>query len=229
RRRLRSLAVERSGAARRGDVRRPVGASGARHGRGTCGRADPARRTRRVGGRRRRARARRRTHDLVRKRRLVSPPAAPAVDVGPWILAEVRRADDEELEPLGPGLIASPHTGRDADGVPFLELDDLVVDLHPPAPAHHDVHLLLRLVGVAVREAIARRDALVAQRGVLELERLRRGAELEVRRTVELRAEVFQILPDVRERVGHGAILCALSILATWTTKAARRSARAAA
>src|SRR5262249_27344146 len=95
--------------------------------------------------------------------RLVSPPVALAVDVLAWSLAEAGCADDEELEPVRPRLVASPRTGRDAHRVPFLELDDLVVDLHPPAPAHDHVHLLLLLVRVAVRKAIAGRDALVAQ------------------------------------------------------------------
>src|SRR5919109_5458523 len=103
---------------------------------------------------------------------LVSPPVALALDVFARGLAEIGRADDEDLEALRPGLIASPRTGRDAYRVPLLELDDLVVELHPPAPAHDHVHLLLLLVRVAVREAVAGRDALVAQAGSLELEGL---------------------------------------------------------
>src|SRR4051812_15983324 len=113
---------------------------------------------------------------------LVSPPVALAIDVFARSVAEVGRTDDEDLEALRPGLVASPHTGRDAHRVPFLELDDLVVDLHPPAPAQDHVHLLLRLVRVAVRKAVTRWDALVAQAGVLEFERLGRHAELQVRR-----------------------------------------------
>src|SRR5439155_1568321 len=108
---------------------------------------------------------------------LVSPPVALALDVFARSLAEIGRADDEDLDALRPGLVASPRTGRDAHRVPFLELDDLVVDLHPPAPAQYHVHLLLLLVRVAVRKAIAGRDALVAQAGLLELERLCRQAE----------------------------------------------------
>src|SRR5262249_17251827 len=117
------------------------------------------------------------------------------------------RADDEDLEALRTGLVASPRAGRDAHRVPFLELDDLVVDFHPPAPAHDHVHLLLRLVRVAIRKAIAGRDALVAQGGFLQLERLGRRAELQVRRAVESRAEVLEIPLDVPERERHGAIL----------------------
>src|SRR5947199_6694718 len=113
---------------------------------------------------------------------LVSPPIALALDVFARSLAEIGRADDEDLEALRPGFVASPRTGRDAHRVPLLELDDLVVELHPPAPAQDHVHLLLRPVRVAVRKAIAGRDALVAQAGVLELERLGRQTELEVRR-----------------------------------------------
>src|SRR5436190_21183343 len=101
---------------------------------------------------------------------LVSPPVALSLDVFTRSLAETGRADDDDLEALGPGLVASPRTGRDAHRVPLLELDDLVVELHPPAPAHDHVHLLLRLVRVAVRKAIAGRDALVAQAGLLKLE-----------------------------------------------------------
>src|SRR6478672_11710083 len=135
---------------------------------------------------------------------LASPPVALTLDVLARRLAEIGRADDEDLETLGPRLVASPRTGLDAHRVPFLELDDLVVELHPPAPAQDHVHLLLPLVRVAVRKAIAGRDALVAQAGVLELERLGRQAELQIRRAVEPRAEVLKILLDVLERERHG-------------------------
>src|ERR1700730_5613880 len=131
---------------------------------------------------------------------LVSPPVALAIDVLARSLAEIGRADDEDLEALRPGLVASPHTGRDAPRVPFLELDDLVVELHPPAPAQDHVHLLLLLVRVAVRKAIAGRDALVAEAGLLELERVGRQAELQVRRAVEIGPEVLQVLLEVPER-----------------------------
>src|SRR5919199_522240 len=90
---------------------------------------------------------------------LVSPPIALAIDVFARSLAEIGRADDQDLEALRPGLVASPRAGRDAHRVPFLQLDDLVVELHPAGPAHDHVHLLLRLVRVAVRKAIAGRDA----------------------------------------------------------------------
>src|SRR5215218_7765420 len=138
---------------------------------------------------------------------LVSPPVALAIDVFARSLAEIGRADDEDLEALRPGLVTSPRTGRDAHRVPLLELDDFVVDLHPAAPAQDHVHLLLLLVRVAVRKAIAGRDALVAQAGCLKLERLGRRAELQVRRAVEPRADVLQILLEVPESERHGAIL----------------------
>src|SRR6185437_3083922 len=106
------------------------------------------------------------------RERLVGPPTAPAVDVPTRILTEVGRADNEDLEALRPGLVPSPGTRRDAHCVPLPQLDDLVVELHPATPAHDDIHLLLRLVRVAVRKATVGRDALVAQRGMLQLERL---------------------------------------------------------
>src|SRR4051812_6744011 len=81
---------------------------------------------------------------------LVRPPVALALDVFARSLAEIGRADDDDLEALRPGLVASPRSGRDAHHIPLLELDDLVVELHPPAPAHDHVHLLLLLVRVSV-------------------------------------------------------------------------------
>src|SRR5919199_541576 len=124
---------------------------------------------------------------------LASPPVALALDVFARSLAEVGRADDEDLEAARPGLVASPCTGRDAHRVPLLELDDLVVELHPSAPAQDHVHLLLLPVRVTVRKAIAGRDALVAQAGLLELERRGRQAELKVRRAVEPGSEFLQV------------------------------------
>src|SRR5918999_854362 len=136
---------------------------------------------------------------------LVSPPVALTLDVFARSLAEIGRADDDDLEALRPGLVASPRTGRDANRVPLRELDDLVVELHPPAPAHDHVHLLLLLVRVAVREAIAGRDALVAQAGLLELERLACEAELQVRRAVEPGPDVLHVSLEVPEREPHGS------------------------
>src|SRR5690349_7118225 len=134
---------------------------------------------------------------------LVSPPVALALNVFARSVAKTRSADDDDLEALRPCLIASPRAGWDAHGVPFLELDDLVVELHPPAPAQDDVNLLLLPVRVAVRKAITGRHALVAQAGLLEPERLGRQAELEVRRAVEVGSDVLQILLEVPERERH--------------------------
>src|SRR6266496_1832879 len=160
----------------------------------------------------------------VRTTPLVSPPVALTIDVFARILAEVGRADDEDLEALWPGLVASPRAGRDPHRVPFFELDDLVVDFHPPAPAQDHVHLLLRLVRVAVRKAIAGRDALVAQGGFLERERLGRRAELQIRRAIEPGSDVLQILLDVPERERHAAIpWCHSGRLAQPTSRALSR------
>src|SRR2546421_9290199 len=137
-------------------------------------------------------------------RALVSPPVALTLHVFARILAEIGRADHEDLEALRPGLVASPRTGWDAHHVPLLDLDDLVVELHPPAPAHDHVHLLLLLVSVAVREAIVGRDALVAQAGLLEFKRLACVAKLQVRRAGEVGPEILQVLLEVPERVRHG-------------------------
>src|SRR3954468_4365570 len=138
---------------------------------------------------------------------LAGPPVALAVDISAGVRTEIRRADDEELEALRPGLVASPRPRRNAHRIPLRELDDLLVDLHPPAAAHHHVDLLLGRVRVAVRKAIAGRDALVAQGRFLQPERQGRGAELEIGRAVEPRADVLDVLLDVAVRERHGAIL----------------------
>src|SRR5215217_7134098 len=138
-------------------------------------------------------------------RALVSPPAALTLHVFARILAEIGRAEDEDLEALRPALVASPRAGRDAYHVPLLDLDDLVIELHPPAPAHDHVHLLLLLVRVAVREAIVGRDALVAEAALLEPERLACMAELKVRGAVEVGPEILQILLEVRACERHGS------------------------
>src|SRR5581483_5500632 len=142
----------------------------------------------------------RRSAQMHRRPSSSPPPVALPVDVAARILAEIGRTDDEDLEALSPGLVASPRPGRNANGVPFLELDDIVVDLHPPAPAHDHVDLFLRLVRVSVREAVAGRDALIAQRGFLEPERLGRRAELQLRVALERRADVLQVPLDVLAR-----------------------------
>src|SRR5580692_2175041 len=118
------------------------------------------------------------------------------------MFAEIGRTEHEDLEALWPALVASPRTGRDAHHVPLLDLDDLVVELHPPAPANDHVHLLLLLVRVTVREAIVGREALIAETGLLELEHLARHAELQVRRAVEVGPKILQI-PEVPERERH--------------------------
>ena len=65
---------------------------------------------------------------------LISPPVALALDVLARSIAEIGRPDDGNLQTLRPGLVASLRTGRDAHRVPVLEFDDLVAELHPPAP-----------------------------------------------------------------------------------------------
>src|ERR671931_317649 len=51
------------------------------------------------------------------RRSLVGPPVALALDVFAPSLAEIGRADNEDLEAVRPGLVASPRTGRDAHRV----------------------------------------------------------------------------------------------------------------
>ncbi len=48
------------------------------------------------------------------------------------------------------------------------------------------------------------RDALIAEAGLLELERRTDQAELQIRRAVEVGPDVDRILPEVREGERHG-------------------------
>src|SRR6187551_1591597 len=50
---------------------------------------------------------------------LVRPPVALSVDVGAAIFAETGCSDHDDLEPVGPGFVASPRTGWDTHGVPL--------------------------------------------------------------------------------------------------------------
>ena len=52
--------------------------------------------------------------------------------------------------------------------------------------------------------ALLGRDALIAQAGLLELERLGRETELQVRRAVEVGPDVRHILSEIPERERHG-------------------------
>src|SRR2546421_9893922 len=61
---------------------------------------------------------------------LVSPPAALAIHIVARILAEVGRADDEDLEALSPGLVTSPRAARQPHRGPFRCLDDPLLGLH---------------------------------------------------------------------------------------------------
>src|SRR4051794_37319325 len=86
-------------------------------------------------------------------------------------VARVVRADDEEAQPIRPGL--EPACGRrgDAEGVERVQLDQLVVDADPARPLEDDDDLLRSAVAVAERLAHARAQALEADAGARRAER----------------------------------------------------------
>jgi hypothetical protein len=99
----------------------------------------------------------------------------------------------------------------DADGVPLLQLPDLVAELDPRAAADEDVHLLLVLVLVGERDAVARLDALITEPGVLHPERHTGHASLDVGRQAEVRGLVVDVFLQVDVGVvGHGGDFAAL-------------------
>src|SRR5262249_522945 len=119
--------------------------------------------------------------------------------------AEIGRPEDEYLEALWSALVTSPRPWRYAHHVPLRDLDDLVVELHSPAPAHHQVNLLLLLMRVAVREAVRGRDALIPPAGRLEPKRLACAADLEARRAAKVGPPALQTPLGVPGGERHGA------------------------
>src|SRR5688572_8209798 len=86
------------------------------------------------GGVRTRVYAPARTSDLLR------PEVAEHLRV---LVLGVGGADRQQLDAFRAGLDAAGGRPRHAHGVPLRELDDLVLELHPPAARDHDVDLLL--------------------------------------------------------------------------------------
>src|SRR5215212_3903106 len=96
---------------------------------------------------------------------------APEGGVGDQLaVALVMRAEGEQLEPVIARLEGAGDAGRDADRVERRDVDDVVVELHPPSAGEDHVDLL-RLV-VAVGEALpgAGLDAMEGQSRALGLE-----------------------------------------------------------
>src|SRR4051794_2306738 len=58
-------------------------------------------------------------------------------------------ADGDQLQSLGTALESAHHVRRDANHVPFAQLDDLVIKAHPARAADDHVGLLLLVVLMA--------------------------------------------------------------------------------
>ena len=107
--------------------------------------------------------------------------------------------------PSGPASKARVTSGAMRTASHWPHLDHVVVELHAPAAGEHDVDLLLVLVAVPERAAVARSEALVAEAALLRLERLPREAGLELRREPALDGRVLDLL-QVPDRVaGHAS------------------------
>src|SRR5204862_6495148 len=87
----------------------------------------------------------------------VAPPALSDLGVA---RPRVRRADRDDLRAFRPSFESSRHGVVDAQGVPLLQLDHLVLHLRAKAAADDDVHLFLVLVLVAERNPEVRLDPL---------------------------------------------------------------------
>ena len=91
----------------------------------------------------------------------------------------------------------------DANGIPLLELLDLVLDLHPRCPADEDVDLLLVLVLVAEGQTKTGGDAAIAEPRLLEPQGHASHSELEIRRETEVRRLILGILEIEMCEIAH--------------------------
>jgi len=110
-------------------------------------------------------------------------------------------AEGEEREPVGPGLEGADRILADADSVPFVQLVDVVVQLHASGARDDDVDLFLLVVVVPVGKPGVGREPLEAQAEPLAVERLAGEAGLDVRRETELLGRVVDIRQEVLDRV----------------------------
>src|SRR5436190_5792519 len=115
-----------------------------------------------------------------------SPSSTPAVSgrssIRPWLVAPpildqlgvagagVGCPDRDELRAVVAGFEAPDRVAVEPDGVPLLQLPDLVLDLDARAAADENVDLLLLLVAVPPGDAEARRQPEVAHAGALHPE-----------------------------------------------------------
>src|SRR5581483_7119729 len=129
---------------------------------------------------------------------LLAPPAGRHLGV----LRVVAGAEGEVLAALGAGLHVPHGFLAEADRVPLLQLDDLVVDLHAGRAADDDVDLLLVGVLVAERDPEARLEREQAEPERLALDCVPGEPRLHLGRHVELRRRVLYFA-EVGLRVAH--------------------------
>jgi hypothetical protein len=115
----------------------------------------------------------------------------------------VRGAHDEELGTRVARFDAPHRVLVDPNGIPRLEVPDLVLDLHPRAAADEDVDLLLVLVLVAERQPESGRHSAIADTRVLEAQRDAGHPELEVRRKAEVRCLIVGVLEVEMGVIAH--------------------------
>src|SRR3954462_9977870 len=86
------------------------------------------------------------------------------------------RPEGEQLQALRPGLEGARRRGRDANGVPRADVEEALVELHPPVAAENDVDLLGFGMAMGERTAHPRPQAEVGDSGALGMEHLARDA-----------------------------------------------------
>src|SRR6266566_5358098 len=109
-----------------------------------------------------RALPRERAHSILKFSPSVAPPTLHKLPV-----AVCAGSEGQQLQALGAGLEGARHAGRDAYGVEYVQLDDLLLELGAARTGEHDVHLLGAVVPVPERLALAGLDAVVAEARLL--------------------------------------------------------------
>src|SRR4051794_8722641 len=112
------------------------------------------------------------------------------------------RPERHELQAVRTGLEAAGGPRLNVDGVELVDVDDLVVELHPAGAVEDDVDLLGLLVAVAERLSLVRAQPLVAEARALEPELLAREAGLARLPQTRLGRHVLDVA-QVADRVAH--------------------------
>ena len=141
------------------------------------------------------------------------------------------RAEREKLQALWPRLEGARGRGGHADGVLRTDVEELVVELDPAAPAQNDIDLLGFGMAVRERAALLRKQAKVRDTGALGPERRSRDARFPAVAEAVPRgpasssaAKLTIVNASVKEPPSVGAASSQRRCPCAWMTRGVRRA-----